>query len=92
MVFSSLHGAFYLRGNMIRALLRFLLFEMPIAFVTGLTYILFDWQEIIQTQFRVLKQWRPDMKKRYLADYLNQCYKQVHEDEKQEDEKRLDKD
>ena len=77
---------------MIRALLRFFLFEMPIAFLTGLTYILFDKQEIIQTQFRVLKQWRPDMKKRILADYLNKCYKQIHEDEKQKDEKRLDKD
>lgn len=77
---------------MLRALLRYLLFEVPIAFVSGLTYILYEREEIISTQFKVRKQKRKDFKKRVLVDYLDKCYKQVHESEKADNEKRLDKD
>ena len=75
---------------MFRALLRFLLFEMPIAFVSGLTYILYEKEEIIETQFTVRKQKQKDFKKRILVDYFDKCYREVHESEK--NEKRLDKD
>lgn len=78
---------------MIKALLRYLLFECPIAFYTGLVYIIFDKEEIIQTQFRCRRQWRPDIKKQVLNNYLNKCFKAVHEEESEKDEKkRLDKD
>ena len=76
---------------MLRALLRFLLFEMPIAFISGITYILYEKEEIISTQFKVRKQKRADFRKRVLVDYLNKCYREVHKSEKA-DEKRLDKD
>jgi hypothetical protein len=76
---------------MFRALLRFLIFEMPLAFISGITYILYEKEEIISTQFKVRKQKRNDFKKRVLVDYLDKCYRQVHESEKA-DEKRLDKD
>ena len=76
---------------MFRALLRFILLEMPIAFLSGLTYILYDREEIISTQFKARKQKRKDFKRRVLADYLDKCYREVHESEKA-DEKRLDKD
>ena len=75
---------------MLRALLRFILFEIPITFISGLTYILYDREEIISTQFKVRKQKRKDFKRRVLADYLDKCYKEVYESEK--NEKRLDKD
>ena len=75
---------------MLRALLRFILFEMPITFISGLTYILYDREEIISTQFKARKQKRKDFKRRVLADYLDKCYRQVYESEK--NEKRLDKD
>ena len=75
---------------MLRALLRFILFEMPITFISGLTYILYDREEIISTQFKARKQKRKDFKRRVLADYLDKCYKEVHESDK--NEKRLDKD
>jgi hypothetical protein len=75
---------------MFRALLRYLLFELPTAFISGLTYILFEREEIISTQFKVRKQKRSDFKRRILIDYLDKCYRQVYESEK--NEKRLDKD
>ena len=75
---------------MFRALLRYLLFEVPIAFISGLTYILYEREEIISTQFKVRKQKRSDFKRRVLVDYLDKCYRQVYESEK--NEKRLDKD
>lgn len=75
---------------MLRALLRFILFEMPITFISGLTYILYDREEIISTQFKARKQKRKDFKRRVLADYLDKCYREVYESEK--NEKRLDKD
>ena len=75
---------------MFRALLRFILFEMPITFISGLTYILYDREEIISTQFKARKQKRKDFKRRVLADYLDKCYREVYESEK--NEKRLDKD
>ena len=75
---------------MFRALLRYLLFEVPTAFISGLTYILFEREEIISTQFKVRKQKRSDFKRRILIDYLEKCYRQVYESEK--NEKRLDKD
>ena len=75
---------------MFRALLRFILFELPIAFISGLTYILYEREEIISTQFKVRKQKRSDFKRRILIDYLDKCYRQVYESEK--NEKRLDKD
>ena len=75
---------------MLRALLRFILFEMPITFISGLTYILYDREEIISTQFKARKQKRKDFKRRVLADYLDKCYREVHESEN--NEKRLDKD
>ena len=63
---------------------------MPITFISGLTYILYDREEIISTQFKARKQKRKDFKRRVLADYLDKCYKEVYESEK--NEKRLDKD
>ena len=75
---------------MFRALLRFILFELPTAFISGLTYILYEREEIISTQFKVRKQKRSDFKRRILIDYLDKCYRQVYESEK--NEKRLDKD
>lgn len=75
---------------MFRALFRYLLFEVPIAFISGLSYILYEREEIISTQFKVRKQKRSDFKRRVLVDYLDKCYRQVYESEK--NEKRLDKD
>ena len=63
---------------------------MPITFISGLTYILYDREEIISTQFKARKQKRKDFKRRVLADYLDKCYREVHESEN--NEKRLDKD
>ena len=77
---------------MLRALLRYLLFEVPLAFLSGITYILYEKEEIISTQFKVRKQKRKDFRRRVLVDYLDKCYRQVHESEKADNEKRLDKD
>ena len=44
------------------------------------------------TQFKVRKQKRKDFRRRVLVDYLDKCYKEVHESEKADNEKRLDKD
>ena len=75
---------------MFRALLRFILVELPTAVISGLSYILYEREEIISTQFKVRKQKRSDFKRRILVDYLDKCYRQVYESEK--NEKRLDKD
>ena len=68
---------------MIKALIRFILFEMPIAFLSGLVYILFDRVEIIHTVFNIRRQWRPNIKRQVLEKYLNDCFKQVQNKEKE---------
>ena len=75
---------------MFKALLRYLIIEVPVAFLSGLSYIIFDKQEIIQTEFILRKQIRINIADKVLKDYLKKCYKLVYTDEK-EDEKRLDK-
>ena len=77
---------------MLKALIRYLFFEAPCYFITGLAFILFDKVEIIQCRFDLRRQFRPDIKKQALQNYLNKCYKQVYKDEASKNEKRLDKD
>ena len=43
---------------MIKALLRFIFFEIPSAFVSGLSYILFDKEEIIEISRKIEKHFR----------------------------------
>ena len=74
----------------IKAILRLLLFEMPCMFISGLVYILFDNYEIVGVDLRMRKQWRPNIKRRIITSYLNDCYKLVHKKERANDEKRLD--
>lgn len=66
---------------MLKALIRYLFFEAPCYFITGLAFILFDKVEIIQCRFDLRRQFRPDIKKQVLQNYLNKCYKQVYKDE-----------
>jgi hypothetical protein len=76
---------------MFKALIRFILIIMPSAFLSGLAFIIFDKEEITGTVFNVRRQWRPNIKKRVLEKYLNDCYKHVHKEDAA-NEKRLDKD
>lgn len=64
---------------------------MPTAFLAGLSFIIFDKEEILETVFKTRRQWRPNIKKRVLEEYLNKCYKHVHKEEAA-NEIRLDKD
>ena len=75
---------------MLRALLRFILIDHPRNFLSGLSYIIFDKEEICGCTYKCRRQRKKDFRKRILTDYLDKCYRQVYESEK--NEKRLDKD
>lgn len=66
---------------MIIALLRFIFFIMPTAFLSGLSWILFDRQEILNTNFSVRRLRDKQYKDKILKDYLEKCYRKVHKDE-----------
>lgn len=63
---------------MILALLRFFLFVMPTAFLSGLSWILFDRQEVITARFDVRRLRDPQHKEKIIKSYLEKCYKNVH--------------
>jgi hypothetical protein len=64
---------------MLRALLRYLLFEVPVGFIKGLSFIIFDKDEIIGTHFTVDDQVdKAAEENRILVNYLNRCRKQVY--------------
>lgn len=67
---------------MIKALIRFVFFEMPLIFISGLTYILFEKVEITGCVYTLRKQWRPDIKRQVLEKYLDDCFKLVQDKEK----------
>ena len=69
---------------MIKALIRFIFFEVPIVVIAGLKYILFERNEVTGTIFNLRRQWRPDLKRQVLEKYLNDCFKQVQKKEKNE--------
>lgn len=66
---------------MIIALLRYFFFVMPIAFISGLSWILFDRQEITNTTFCIRRFRNKQHKEKILKNYLEKCYKEVHKDE-----------
>lgn len=72
---------------MIYALIRYLFFEIPSAFIRGLTFIIFDKEEIISTSFTCRRRRKPINKKAILEHYLERRRKQVQQD----DEKRINK-
>jgi hypothetical protein len=64
---------------MLRALLRYLLFEVPVGFIKGLSFILFDKEEIMNTSFTVQDQISKEAEEnRILVEYLNRCRKQIY--------------
>lgn len=86
---------------MFKALLRFILFICPCYILAGISYILFDRQEITGTTIQTRRFRNPDLKKQILQQYMQKCFKQVNKDEgvnktippnkkASEDEKRLD--
>jgi hypothetical protein len=75
---------------MLRALLRFVLIDCLRYFLSGLSFIIFDHEEICGCTYKCRKQRKKNFRKRVLIDYLNKCHRQVYESEK--NEKRLDKD
>lgn len=66
---------------MIYALMRYLFFEIPSAFLRGLAFIFFDKEEIIGTAFTCRRRRRPIDTKKIIANYLERCRKQVQEAE-----------
>jgi hypothetical protein len=60
---------------------------MPSSFLEGLSYILFDKEEIISTNYEVRKLRKPIKKEAILRHYLEQCYKQVNKEQKGNNEK-----
>lgn len=77
---------------MLKALIRYLIFEAPCYFISGLAFIIFDKSEIIQCDFQLRRQYRPNIKRQVLENYLNKCRKIVYkEEEANSNEKRLDK-
>ena len=65
---------------MIKALIRYIFFVIPVLFLSGLTFILFDKKEVLGGSFTIRRRWRPDIKKQVLESYLNKCYKVVSEE------------
>lgn len=77
---------------MIKAIIRFLIFQIPSIISTGLEYILFENREVIQVEF-ILKKQKPKQKdndKKVLEKYLKSCFDIVNKEENEK--KRLDKD
>lgn len=54
---------------------------MPTAFISGLSWILFDRQEITNTTFCIRRLRDKQHKEKVLKNYLEKCYKVVHKDE-----------
>lgn len=50
-------------------------------FLKALSFILFEKDEIVAITFQVRRQWRPDVRKRALDEYLDKCFKQVREED-----------
>ena len=65
---------------MIGALIRYVLFEIPSAFLRGLVFIIYDKEEIVGTAFTVRRRRKRIDKQKILADYLELCRKQVCEE------------
>ena len=64
---------------MFYALLRFIFIEMPCAFFKGLSFVLFEKKEIIDTAFFTRRRKIPLNKEKIVAEYLEKCRKQVYE-------------
>lgn len=65
---------------MLRAIIRFLFFVTPISFMSGLSFILFDNEEVIGTALKTQERRNPlKFRQKVLKHYLERCYKQVHE-------------
>lgn len=63
---------------MLRALLRFIFFFMPLAFLNGVSFILFDDVEVFSVDFELDKRKKKNNKKQELKvikNYLKNCYK-----------------
>lgn len=63
---------------MLRALLRFIFFFMPLAFLNGVSFILFDGVEVFSVDFELDKRKKKNNKKQELKvikNYLKNCYK-----------------
>lgn len=65
---------------MIYALIRYILFEIPSAFLRGLVFIIFDKEEIIGTAFTVRRRRKPIDKQAILVNYLENCRRQVQDE------------
>lgn len=60
------------------ALIRFCLFYMPVAFLNGISFILFDNVEILGIDFDLIKRKKKDRKKleqKIIKNYLKERYK-----------------
>lgn len=60
------------------ALIRFCLFYMPVVFLNGISFILFDNVEILGIDFDLIKRKKKDRKKleqKIIKNYLKECYK-----------------
>ena len=75
---------------MLRALLRFILIDHPRNFLSGLSFIIFDHEEIYSCTYQCRRFRNKDFNKKVLRDYLDSCFRIVQEENA--DEKRLDKD
>ena len=72
---------------MIYALIRYLLFEIPSAFLRGLAFILFEKDEITGAVFTCRKIKKPINKQAIITKYLERCRKQVQQQEDKNEEK-----
>lgn len=64
--------------KMFVALFRFIFFFMPVAFLNGISFILFDNVEILGIDFDLIKRKKKDKKKleqKIIKNYLKECYK-----------------
>lgn len=66
---------------MLYALLRFLAFEIPAVVLKGTALILFEKEEIINLTFLCRRRRSPINKKAILAHYLEECRKQVWQED-----------
>lgn len=63
---------------MLKALLRFIFFFLPLAFLNGVSFIIFDGVEILSVDFELDKRKKKSNKKQELKivkKFLKDCYK-----------------
>lgn len=65
---------------MLKAIIRFVFFVTPINFMSGLSFILFDNEDVIGTALKTQERRNvSNFRKQVLSTYLERCHKQVFE-------------